>query len=92
MNTIEGLKEFLGWCSLINIGLLMLASFFIIAMRKFALRSHRKMFDLGDEDLSRAYLQFLAQYKIVVPIIYADYYYIEACLRRLNLDSVENRD
>jgi len=64
MNTIEAMREFFGWCSVINIGVLMLSSVLVIAIRGSALRIHGKMFDLDEKSLSQAYLQYLAQYKI----------------------------
>lgn len=65
MNTIETMTEFLGWCSVINIALLILSSVFIIAIRGTALRFHSKMFKLDEETLSRLYFQYLGQFKIV---------------------------
>ena len=64
MNTIEAMREFFGWCSVINIGVLSLSSVLVIAIRGTALRIHGKMFNLDEQSLSKAYLQYLAQYKI----------------------------
>jgi len=66
MNTIEAMREFFGWCSVINIGLLMLSSILIIAIRGIASRIHSKMFDLDESDVRRAYFQYLGQYKIAI--------------------------
>ena len=66
MTSIETIREFLGWCTVINIGLLMLSSIVIIAARGAAARIHQKMFDLDVKYLSQAYFQFLAQYKIAI--------------------------
>lgn len=66
MNTIEAMREFLGWCSVINIGLLIFSSIFLVLLRGPISRIHGKMLNLDESDLSRAYLQFLAQYKIVI--------------------------
>ena len=64
--TIETIREFLGWCAVINIGFLMLSSIFVIAMRGAASRIHGKMFNLDEKYLSQAYFQFLAQCKIAI--------------------------
>ncbi len=64
--TIETIRTFLGWCTVINIGLLMLSSIFVIAIRGTASRIHGKMFNLDEKYLSQAYFQFLAQYKIAI--------------------------
>ena len=66
MNTIEVIREFLGWCSVINIGLLMLSSILIIAIRGPVSRIHAKMFDLDESDVRHAYFQYLGQYKIAI--------------------------
>jgi hypothetical protein len=66
MNTIEAIREFLGWCSVINIGLLMFSAIVVVALRGTVSRLHAKMFSLEESDLSRAYFQYLAQYKIAI--------------------------
>lgn len=68
MSSIETLTEFFGWCSAINIGLLILASLVLVLIRGPILKIHAKMFGLGEQDLSRAYFQYLAQYKIAILI------------------------
>ena len=67
--TIETIREFFGWCAVINTGLLMLSSIFVIAIRGVALRIHGKMFNLDEKYLSQAYFQFLAQYKIAIIVL-----------------------
>ena len=64
--TIETIRTFLGWCTVINIGLLMLSSIFVIAFRGTASRIHGTMFNLDEKYLSQAYFQYLAQYKIAI--------------------------
>ena len=66
MNTIEAMREFFGWCSVINIGILILAMIKLVLFRGLISSIHAKMFNLDESDLSRAYLQFLAQYKIAI--------------------------
>ena len=66
MNTIEAIREFFGWCSVINIGLLILATIKLVLFRDPISSIHAKMFNMDKSDLSRAYLQFLAQYKITI--------------------------
>jgi hypothetical protein len=68
MNTIEAMREFFGWCSVINISVLFLSSVLVIAIRGTALRIHGKMFNLDEQSLSKAYLQYLAQYKIATMV------------------------
>jgi len=66
MNTIEAMREFLGWCSIINIVLLIFSAIFMVLLRGPISRIHAKMFNLNESDLSRAYFQYLAQYKIAI--------------------------
>ena len=66
MITLEAIQEILGWCSVINMGLLVVAAIAISTMRDAIMKIHSKMFSLSEEDLSRAYFQYLAQFKIAV--------------------------
>ena len=66
MDTIETLRVFFGWCSVINIGLLVFSSILIIAIRGTASRLHGKMFNLDEKFVEQAYFQYLGQYKIAI--------------------------
>ena len=66
MNSAESIREFLGWCALINVGLLLFSSMVTMLLRGPISRLHGKMFGLSEEDVSRAIYQYLAQYKIVI--------------------------
>ena len=69
MNSIETVTEFLGWCTLINFGLLIIASLFLTVMRGWIVQTHKRMFDLSEENLLRAYVQYMAQYKIAIFVL-----------------------
>lgn len=66
MTSIETLAAFLGWCTAINLGMLIFASLLLVPMRGAISKIHGKMFGLDEADLSRAYFQYLAQYKILI--------------------------
>ena len=66
MNTIESIREFLGWCSVINIGIMTLAWILVVALRDPISHFQAKLFNLDERDISRACFQFLAQYKVAV--------------------------
>lgn len=66
MFTIETLTELLGWASVINVCILIVASISVMLMRNAMISLHGKMFGLDSADLSRAYFQYLAQYKIAI--------------------------
>lgn len=69
MNSLESLTEFLGWCTIINIGVFMLGSMFLVVWQVPVRRIHAKMFKLTEAELSRAYFQFLGQYKMAIWIL-----------------------
>lgn len=66
MFTLQTLTEFLGWASVINIGILLITSVLLILMRETIMHIHSKMFGLDTKHLSKAYFQYLAQYKILI--------------------------
>jgi len=69
MLTIETLTELLGWITLINICVLIIASISVMLMRNAMIGIHGKMFGLDSVDLSRAYFQYIAQYKIAIFVL-----------------------
>ena len=79
MNTIETLRTFFGWCAAINVGVLMLSSLGIVAMRGVISKLHARLFGLSEDDLSRAYFQYLAQFKIAV-LVFSVVPYVALCL------------
>ncbi len=66
MNSMETLTTFFGWTTVINFVLLAVSTIMVIAMRRSIARLHGRMFGLESTDLSRAYFQYLAQYKIAI--------------------------
>jgi hypothetical protein len=66
MNSLETITEFLAWCTAINFGILLLAAFVLTVMRSWIVKVHTRIFGLNEEDLSRAYVQYLAHYKIAI--------------------------
>jgi len=66
MNTIEIMREFLGWCSVINSGRLMLSAFLVVLLRNQISYIHTKIFDLDERNIPQAYFQYLAQFKIII--------------------------
>ena len=66
MFTIETLTAFIGWSTVINIAVLLFATIMVWWLRVPITRINTKMFALTDAEVSRAYFQFLAQYKIAI--------------------------
>jgi len=66
VDTMETITTVLGWCTVLNMGLLVFASLVLMAAGGPIKKIHGGMFSLSDEDLSRQYFQYLAQYKIAI--------------------------
>ena len=59
-------REVLGWGTILNIGVLIFSSLTLVIAGPPIKRIHARMFGRSEEDLSRAYFQYLAQYKIAI--------------------------
>ncbi len=66
MITLYSLTEFFGWCTIINILVLALTTLMLVANRGFVVKTHKKMFGLSEVDLTKAYFNYLALFKIAV--------------------------
>lgn len=66
--TITSLITFLGWCSVINLFLLLFATLFLIFAGKFAANFHSKLFAMEPEKLSVLYVTYLSNYKVLIII------------------------
>ena len=55
------ITSFLGWCAVINISFLLIATSMIMLLRDTITGIHARLFGLSVEDVSRAYFQRLAQ-------------------------------
>lgn len=66
MHSLYDLQTFLGWCSVINIGLLTFSSLIIIIFREQISNLHATIFNLNKEDVFPAYFQYLGQFKILI--------------------------
>ncbi len=64
--SIETIREFLGWCTVINVGLFFVVLVKILLLRDWASRVHAKMFRVDEATMRQAYFQFLVNYKIAV--------------------------
>ena len=69
MLDLPTLTAFFGWCTVINSVILLVTSMALVPMRTRIARTHGKMFGLPEQDLSRAYFQYLANYKIAIIVL-----------------------
>ena len=64
MDNISFLISFFGWCSLLNIGMLLLATLLLTSFRKSTKKIHSKLFNIPEVELNILYFKYLAYYKI----------------------------
>ena len=69
MNSIEAWREFLGWCTVLNMAMLAFVGILVSLMRGTMVEIHGKMYGLAEDELSRQYFQYLAQYKIAIFVL-----------------------
>ena len=67
--TIETFREFLGWCTVINLGFFIFATVKILLVRDWASKIHAKMFRIDEVSVRQIYLQFLAIYKVAFVVL-----------------------
>lgn len=65
---IDQLTTFFGWCSAINIGILMATSIGLVLLRGPISNIHSRMMKLPESRLPRLYFQYLGAYKIAILI------------------------
>ncbi len=66
MNDMATLTAFLGWCSVINIGILVFSAILISIFKESAAKIHGAMFGIEEHRLPVLYLQVLVYYKMAV--------------------------
>ena len=66
MITIDTLTVFFGWCSAINIGMLIFTTMILMIMKEPISRLHSKLFGLNQESLPLIYFRYLGNYKIAI--------------------------
>jgi hypothetical protein len=69
MNTIETMTSFLGWCAVINVGLLLLSTLLVIMLRDRVSSIHANLFCMDKKDVLCTYFQYLGQYKIAIIVL-----------------------
>ncbi len=66
MENLEVFAAALGWCTTINIGLLVIVFLFMTLARNRMTNMHSKMFGVSTEDLPKVYFTYLAYYKLAI--------------------------
>ncbi len=78
--TLSELTTLLAWCSAINITLLVLATLILTALRQPIMALHGKLFGLNEQELQRAYFQYLGHYKILIIVFNLVPYLVLRCV------------
>jgi len=65
---INQITTFLGWCTAINMGILVLAAMFLFIFKGFAVKIHSKMTGVSATKLPALYFSYMANYKIGILI------------------------
>jgi uncharacterized membrane protein len=66
MVTIDAVTAFFGWCSVINLGLLVFTTLVLSVSGNWTAGIHARLFGLNPAELPRMYFQYLANYKIAI--------------------------
>jgi hypothetical protein len=66
MYSLETIANFLGWCSLINIGILLFTTLMIKAFMGPVAKLHSNIFGVPESELPMTYYWYLALYKIAI--------------------------
>lgn len=69
MNDIATITSFIGWCSIINIGLLTFSTIMLIVFREPVKRIHNKLTGVNKESLDAIYFNFLGNYKLAILVL-----------------------
>jgi len=64
--TTQLLQSFFMWCSIINIGMLMLLFFIITSAKEWAYKMHSRWFNISKESFDLVLYCFLGAYKLLV--------------------------
>lgn len=63
---ITAVKKFFMWCTIINIGLLLLSSFICISLGDFCYKMNSRWFPITRETFDIAIFSFIALYKLFI--------------------------
>ncbi len=66
MVTLDSVMIFLGWCSVINILVLIFSTIALLVFKGPISAVHSKMFGVDPKNLATMYFQYLANYKIAI--------------------------
>ncbi len=69
MTDMAILTTFLGWCSVINLGILAFAALWLALLGDVSKRIHSAMSRVDESELDRLYFHFLGNYKLAIIVL-----------------------
>ena len=66
MENIQVITTFLGWCTIINLGIYIFTSIMLIILKEPVKKIHSKLFTISSEKLDKVYFNYLANYKLAI--------------------------
>lgn len=61
----DQLREFFGWCTVVNFGLILFYTIVILIAGKKMAILHGRMFRMPEADFTRLYVKYLSTYKVL---------------------------
>ena len=74
--TSKNLRTFLGWCVVLNLGMLTLWFLAIVFARDFVFRIHSWWFEISEESFDEIHYTMMAYYKLAVFLFYLTPYLV----------------
>lgn len=65
---LDILQEFLFWCMVINFSIYTITSVSMVVFRDFFYKIMKIAFPLGDDSISKAFLRYLGNYKLLITV------------------------
>ncbi len=69
MNSIETLTTFFGWCTVINLGVILLLALFFSVFHEVAGKLHAKMFGVTKEEAKATFFRVFQQYRLAWAVL-----------------------
>ena len=69
MFDISAMTTFFGWCSVLNIGLLLLSSLILLGLKGMVLDIHSSITGIPAAELNVLYFQYLSHYKVAIIVL-----------------------
>ena len=69
MDNVNTIATFLGWCTIINIGILTYSTVILTIFKNSVKKIHSKLFGVSQNGLETLYFNFLGYYKLTIILL-----------------------